>query len=247
MKRVLSVLFFLVVNCIGYSLNFKLYPTSFNLDINKTSVNEVTIINETLNPLRVTIYPEKDIEFGEDYNLNNNITIVPKNISLKPGGSQVVRFRIKPDATRKVGEFRSYLTFKEILPEIKTTATTNADGLMSNIQFITELSIPVSASGDSLVVDGSVKNVKLKYNGGNSILTATLTSKGNTAMRLNYDLEVIGKNIKRTGSIGSSKREGVSELKTPIELGKKLDGSKVKLIIKDQNGKEYYNNTLILQ
>ena len=64
MKRVLSVLFFLVVNCIGYSLNFKLYPTSFNLDINKTSVNEVTIINETLNRLRVTIFPEKDIEFG---------------------------------------------------------------------------------------------------------------------------------------------------------------------------------------
>ncbi len=245
MKKILSILF-LLVNCIGYALNFKVYPTSFNLDINKTSINEVTIINETLSPLRVTMYPEKDVEFGEDYNLNNNITIVPKNISLKPGASQVIRFRIKPDAVRKVGEYRSYLTFKETPPEIKTSATSKSQELTSNIQFITELSIPISASGDALIVDGSVKNVKLKYNNGHAVLATTLVSKGNTAMRLTYDLEVIGKNIKRNGSIGSSKREGTIDMKTAIELEKKLEGSKVKLIIKDQNGKEYFNNILSL-
>lgn len=245
MKKFLLILF-LTINCIGYSLNFKLYPTSFNLDINKTSINEVTIINETLNPLRVTIFPEKDVEFGEEFNLNNNITVVPKNISLKPGASQVIRFRIKPDAVRKTGEFRSYLTFKETPPEIKTSASKSSKNLTSNIQFITELSIPISASGDSLVVDGTVKNVKLKYNGNVALLTITITSKGNTAMRLNYDLEVIGKNIKKSGSIGSSKRNGTVDSSTAIELGKKLEGNKVKLIIKDQNGKEYYNNILSL-
>lgn len=245
MKKFLLILF-LTINCIGYSLNFKLYPTSFNLDINKTSINEVTIINETLNPLRVTIFPEKDVEFGEEFNLNNNITVVPKNISLKPGASQVIRFRIKPDAVRKTGEFRSYLTFKETPPEIKTSASKSSKDLTSNIQFITELSIPISASGDSLVVDGTVKNVKLKYNGNVALLTTTITSKGNTAMRLNYDLEVIGKNIKKSGSIGSSKRNGTVDSSTAIELGKKLEGNKVKLIIKDQNGKEYYNNILSL-
>lgn len=245
MKKFLLILF-LTINCIGYSLNFKLYPTSFNLDINKTSINEVTIINETLNPLRVTIFPEKDVEFGEEFNLNNNITVVPKNISLKPGASQVIRFRIKPDAVRKTGEFRSYLTFKETPPEIKTSASKSSKNLTSNIQFITELSIPISASGDSLVVDGTVKNVKLKYNGNVALLTTTITSKGNTAMRLNYDLEVIGKNIKKSGSIGSSKRNGTVDSSTAIELGKKLEGNKVKLIIKDQNGKEYYNNILSL-
>lgn len=245
MKKFLLILF-LTINCIGYSLNFKLYPTSFNLDINKTSINEVTIINETLNPLRVTIFPEKDVEFGEEFNLNNNITVVPKNISLKPGASQVIRFRIKPDAVRKTGEFRSYLTFKETPPEIKTSASKSSKDLTSNIQFITELSIPISASGDSLVVDGTVKNVKLKYNGNVALLTTTITSKGNTAMRLNYALEVIGKNIKKSGSIGSSKRNGTVDSSTAIELGKKLEGNKVKLIIKDQNGKEYYNNILSL-
>lgn len=245
MKKFLLILF-LTINCIGYSLNFKLYPTSFNLDINKTSINEVTIINETLNPLRVTIFPEKDVEFGEEFNLNNNVTVVPKNISLKPGASQVIRFRIKPDAVRKTGEFRSYLTFKETPPEIKTSASKSSKDLTSNIQFITELSIPISASGDSLVVDGTVKNVKLKYNGNVTLLTTTITSKGNTAMRLNYDLEVIGKNIKKSGSIGSSKRNGTVDSSTAIELGKKLEGNKVKLIIKDQNGKEYYNNILSL-
>lgn len=245
MKKFLLILF-LTINCIGYSLNFKLYPTSFNLDINKTSINEVTIINETLNPLRVTIFPEKDVEFGEEFNLNNNITVVPKNISLKPGASQVIRFRIKPDAVRKTGEFRSYLTFKETPPEIKTSASKSSKNLTSNIQFITELSIAISASGDSLVVDGTVKNVKLKYNGNVALLTTTITSKGNTAMRLNYDLEVIGKNIKKSGSIGSSKRNGTVDSSTAIELGKKLEGNKVKLIIKDQNGKEYYNNILSL-
>ena len=69
MKKILSILF-LLVNCIGYALNFKVYPTSFNLDINKTSINEVTIINETLSPLRVTMYPEKDVEFE---NLQRNL------------------------------------------------------------------------------------------------------------------------------------------------------------------------------
>lgn len=245
MKKNILILF-LLISCIGYALNFKLYPTNFNLDINKTSINEVTIINETLSPLRVTIYPEKDVEFGEEYNLNNNITIVPKNISLKPGASQIVRFRIKPDATRKSGEYRSYLTFKETPPEIKSSATNNSQELRSNIQFITEISIPISATGDSQVVDGTVKNVKLKYKENIANLSATLTSKGNTAMRLNYELEVIGKNIKKSGPMGSSKRNGTTELLTAIELEKKLEGSKVKLIIKDQNGKEYYNSILTM-
>lgn len=240
------IMIFLLINCIGYALNFKVYPTNFNLDINKTSINEVTIINETLNPLRVNIYPEADVDFGDSYNLNNNITIVPKNISLKPGSSQVIRFRIKPDNIRKIGEYRSYLTFKEILPEIKTSATNNSNELKSNIQFITELSIPISASGDSLIVDGDVKNVKLKYNGEQSLLTLNTISKGNTAMRLSYELEVIGKNIKKTGAIGSSKREGAIEISSIVELDKFLSGNKVRLIIKDQNGKEYFNNILTL-
>ena len=245
MKQKLFVIF-LLINCIGYALNFKVYPTNFNLDINKTSINEITIINETLNPLRVNIYPEEDIEFGSDYNLNENITIVPKNISLKPGGSQVIRFRIKPSNTRKVGEYRSYLTFKETPAEIKTSTTNNSSELKSNIQFITELSIPISASGDSLIVDGVVKNIKLKYNGAQTLLSLMAVSNGNTAMRLNYELEVIGKNIKRNGAIGSSKRNGATEISSIIDLDKSLSGSKVKLIIKDQNGKEYFNSILAL-
>ena len=49
------------------------------------------------------------------------------------------------------------------------------------------------------------------------------------------------------GSIAKDSKDAINGGQLKTELDKKLDGSKVKLIIKDQNGKEYYNNTLILQ
>ena len=63
---------------------------------------------------------------------------MPKNIFLKPGGTQLTRFRFKPDTNVKDGQYKSNLIFREIPSEIKTEAKTEekVDTLVSNIKFI---------------------------------------------------------------------------------------------------------------
>ena len=94
MKKFLFIILLLSFSVLSYSLNFSVAPTGFSVELDKTSTQEITIINNTAEPLRLAASFQSDSEFGEKYNLNSNLTIFPKIISLKPAGKQIVRFRI---------------------------------------------------------------------------------------------------------------------------------------------------------
>ncbi|MEF2601404.1 MAG: molecular chaperone, partial [Fusobacterium mortiferum] len=200
MKKIIGILFILITG-ISYSLSFTVYPTKFDVDYKKVGVYEVEIINNTLEPLRIEIFPEADKEFGEDYNVNKNITIVPKNIFLKPGGTQLARFRFKPDTNVKDGQYKSNLIFREIPSEIKTEAKTEekVDTLVSSIKFITEMAIPVYLTTDNIRLDGEVKNVEVIGKGKNLLIKCDTNSKGNSSIELLYSLEILDTKEKLTG------------------------------------------------
>lgn len=63
--------------------------TKFEVDLSKSSTQEMYIVNNTDSPLRVGIAPESDKKFR--YNLNSNIKVFPKVVSVKPAGKQIVR------------------------------------------------------------------------------------------------------------------------------------------------------------
>ena len=253
MKKYLICIIFSICYLISYALNFNVYPTRFEVDSKKITTDEMTVVNNTTEPLRVEIYPEGDKNFGEEYNLNSNIKLFPKAIAVKPGGRQTVRFRVKPDEKMKDGEYRSYIVFKEIPYDVKTTTKEVVENkekdskknISTGINFITEVGIPVFSIGENKIVKGEMSNFKYKYDGKNIEFSCNTNSTGNTAVIYKYSLKIDGEEEK-TGIIGYSKRSGEGKLEMSMELKEGLKGKRGRLRVYDQTDKEYYNQKIRL-
>lgn len=242
MKKLLFVILLLNISILSYSLNFSVAPTGFSVELNKPSTHEITIINNTSEPLRLNATFQADPAFGDKYNINENLTIFPKTISLKPAGKQMVRFRVKPDSKIQDGEYKSMLTLTEEPGEIKTIAdNTGNSGVSSNLKFITEISIGVYGYKGKLTHKGTLSDVKLAYNGNSMAITASSFSEGNTSLKFSYSLKVQGSDVESSGLLGISARDGNRDLGLSAQLGTNLKGKKAKLVITDQNGKVHYD------
>ena len=215
MKKLSFFIILLVLSTASYSLNFSVMPTGFVVDLDKVSTQEVYITNNTSAPLRLEAYFQSDSDFGENFNLNSNSVIFPKIIAIKPAAKQTIRFRTKPDANMKDGEYKSYLTFKEIPQEIKTIPgedSSNKTAMSTNLQMITEISISVFGQRGKQVSKGTLNNLKV----------------------LNSDVEL-------EGMLGMSAREGKKDINISIDPEINLKGKKIKFTVIDQDGKIYYD------
>ena len=222
MKKIFVFFMTFIIGINLYALNFSVAPTSFKVELKKPVTQEVYIINNTPAPLRIETHLEAADSF-ENFNLNNDITVFPKMISIKPGAKQTIRFRIKPNPEMKNGEYRSLLIFKEVPKEIKTVITDNQNnkGLSTELTFITEVAIGVSGIKGKPVIDGTVQDVKATYAG------KVLSLQCNTISE---------------GRFGTSARSGEKKLFTNIEIPE-LKAKKIKLILKNQDNKIIYTGT----
>lgn len=246
MKKFIILIQMIIVTILSYALNFTVYPTRFLVPVERVSTQELKIINNTEEPLRVEIYTEPDKDFGEKFNLDSNIKVFPNMISIKPGEAQIVRFRVKPEKKIQDGEYKSYLTFKEVPYEIKSEEEKENKKITSNLRFNTEISIPVtSIDTNTSRVLGKVENIVYNYNGAELNVKATVISEGNTALQIFYNLK-IDKIPDLKGKMGYSKREGVKNIEVGIILPKDLKGKSAELKIYDQTGKEYFNKKISL-
>ena len=241
MKKSFFLILFLFFSLNIYSLNFSVAPTGFRVNLNKISTNEIQITNNTSEPLRLETFPEINPQFSEKYNLNSNIVIFPKIIAMKPGAKQMVRFRIKPSPNMEEGEYKSYLSFKEIPGEIKTVGGAVSNNTSSQISMQTEISISIFGEKGTADIKGSLSSVSLSYTGNNLNISSLSSSEGNTSIKFFYSLEVLNSNLKSDGFFGMSARNGKKEISLIMEAPEKLKGKKAKLVITDQDGKVYYD------
>lgn len=233
---------FIILTTITNAISFTVYPTRFEIDSKSVGIYEAEVVNNTEEPLRVTMYTEEDDNFGKEHNINENIVVVPKNIALKPGASQTVRFRFKPDKNKTDGEYKSNIIFKEIPLDIKSVSKAeNNENMTSNIRFITEMAIPVYALGDNLIREGELKNIKINIQGSVMNIEAQTVSKGNSKIEFSYSIKEVNGSYKTDGILGYSLRNGESKISTSIPLEEKLKGKKLEIKIYDTQ-KEYYKN-----
>lgn len=244
MKKIIILMLFAIVGTVSFALNFSIYPTKFEVDLSKSSTQEMFIVNNTDLPLRVGIAPESDKNFGEEYNLNSNIKVFPKVVSIKPAGKQVVRFRVTPDKNLKNGEYKSYITFTEIPAEIKKTNEID-ENISSEVQMITAIMISVYGVGENAIIDGGIKNINTQFDSGILSISGNGYSNGNTSLK--FDYSITGKNINTEGRLGISPRNGSNNISTSVSLTEAKKGDKITLVIKDQTGKVYYNKTVTLK
>ncbi|MBR8700292.1 hypothetical protein IX317_000081 [Fusobacterium sp. DD29] len=239
MKKIVLILL-LIISTVSLSLDFSIYPTRFEFDLSKMNTEELFIVNNTTVPLRIEIFPEVDKNFGEEYNLNDNIKIFPKKVSVKPGGKQIVRFRVTPK--KEDGEFKSYITFKE--QEKKTTTSeSSSDAISSNIGILAEISIPVYGMGNNVNVSGEITKLNYFKRGNSLQMDATVVSKGNSALKLSYSLEDRATGKVYQGKLGNSSRTGESLVSAAVYLENKNMHSAL-LTIRDETGKVYYKKDI---
>lgn len=241
MKKIIFLMF-LMVSISVLALDYTVFPTRFNFNLNRMNTEEITIINNTLHPVRIQIFAEEDNRFSKEHNLNKNIKIFPKLVSIKPAGKQIVRFRVTPH--KEDGEFKSYITFKELERKNQKKSSENTQ-IISEVQMLAELSIPIYGMGNNIDIDGSVKNVTSKRNKDILSLKVWVESKGNASLKLFYTLKDKN-NIEYSGKLGNSVRTGNCVLNENIILDKRSIGSTGRLIIKDEFGKVYYKNIVNL-
>lgn len=241
MKKII-VGIFIILTTITNAISFTVYPTRFEIDSKSVGIYEAEVVNNTEEPLRVTMYTEEDDNFGKEHNINENIVVVPKNIALKPGASQTVRFRFKPDKNKIDGEYKSNIIFKEIPLDIKSVSKAeNNENMTSNVRFITEMAVPVYALGDNLIREGELKNIKINIQGSVMNIEAQTVSKGNSKIEFSYSIKEVNGSYKTDGILGYSLRNGESKISTSIPLEEKLKGKKLEIKIYDTQ-KEYYKN-----
>ena len=123
-------------------LNFSVSPTKFEVDLSKDGTYEAYLLNNTPNPLRIEVYTEVPKGYEEN-NLNKNIVIYPKKISIKPGGKKGLRFKVKGIKNIDKKTYKTLLVFRESLPNIKEKVETRNSRVNMDLSFITEIAIGV--------------------------------------------------------------------------------------------------------
>lgn len=244
MKKVIILINFLIISLVSYSLNFSVVPTRFEIELEKVTTNEVYIINNTTEPMRLEAYVESDRKFGEDYNLNEDIVIFPKKIFVKPGARQTVRFRVKPNSKYSNGEYKSYITFKEVPYDTKSEGKVVSKMSGANVSVLTEIGIPVYGYKGEQIVETNIEKLNIKRMKRDILVDILVESKGNSSLKLFYEIESAGLKENNKGRIGMSSREGKVKISAGIPIPEKLLNKKIKLIIKDQNNKVYYDKII---
>lgn len=142
MRKSIVVSIILFLAHLSYALNFSIAPTQFQVDLDKVETQEAYIINNTAQPLRIKVY----VDIAEGYeknNLNSNIVVFPKIVSIKPGGKQVIRFRVKPKDGMTAGKYKSLLVFRESPNELKEVDRSGEKGVTTEFKFLTEVAVGV--------------------------------------------------------------------------------------------------------
>lgn len=240
MKKIFFI--YLCLCNIIFALNFSVAPTGFNLDLKNNQTNEVYLINNTAKPLRIEIFTETPKSY-EKYNFDDKIVIFPKIISIKPGGKQTVRFKIKTNNIKEDGEYKSLLIFREKPSELKTEVVEKSTELSTSISFITELAIGVVGHIGKGNIDGSIKDVKVNYRDNYLDINAKVLSKGNTSMKIYYLIQDENGNEISSGKYGNSLRNGENILNNRINVGN-IKGKDIKLILFNQKEKIIFQKNL---
>ncbi|MBG1263759.1 fimbria/pilus periplasmic chaperone [Nostoc commune] len=109
------------------AINIGVSPPRFNIDMNsnKTRSHAVRVLNLDSQPVELKVYAQSWIMNQEnklqvippkEQSLEQWIVFTPSKFTIPPGGSQTVRFAIRPRVKPQSGEHRAILFFEEIPP-----------------------------------------------------------------------------------------------------------------------------------
>lgn len=248
LKKLYISIIFCLFSMIVQGFNFSVAPTRFEVNLDKIVTNEITLLNNTTKPMRIESFMETAPGY-EKSDLNESIKLYPKLVSIKPGGKQVVRFRIKPESNMKDGEYKSYVVFKEVALKEKSKGELKKVG--AQIKMLTELGISVYGYYGNIIKDVKVGNLVVNYNKKNSSLSVKMDSdsKGNSSELFQTKVELLNEKGMAIDTIisdfGRSNKLGKKKIESLIKLSK-LNTKKIRVTILNSNKKIVAQKSIIL-
>lgn len=239
LKKKLGFLMFLLLGTLAWGFNFSVAPTRFEVALDKVNTNEIILVNNTAEPMRLESFLEVPKGY-EKHNLNESIKLYPKMISIKPGGKQIVRFRVKPEGKLETGEYKSYVVFKEI--PLKDKSIEQDGAVSAQIKMITEVGISIYGYHGDIKRETEITDIKFVPNFQNSTLkiVADANAKGNSSEIVRQKIEVLSSNGAVVNTVesqfGRTERSGKLQLENTMRVDS-LKGKKVRATLYDSNGK----------
>ncbi|MDP0489020.1 MAG: molecular chaperone [Fusobacterium sp. JB021] len=245
MKKMIMLFAGMLMSIQLLAFNFSVAPTRFEVSLDKIATNEVILMNNTAEPMRVSTFLEAPEGYGK-YNLNKNIKLYPKMVSIKPGGRQIVRFRVKPSPNMEPGEYKSYIVFKEKEGEIKKVETNieESTGIGVQLKMLAEIGISIYGTYGEQIVKGSLSNFTVKLaDEDNVIMGCDLVSKGNASLKLSRKLEILN-NAGKVEKVydtefGRSARNGKNRIDNSMTVDN-IKGKTIRVTITDQLNRILY-------
>lgn len=110
------ILIFLILIKMSYSsnFNFSVAPTKIEIDLKKDTVEEIYLINNTDEELKLLAYFETPLEY-ENAKLEKYSEVFPKLVVIPPRGEKIVKiaYKFSKDIDLEK-EYKSYIIFKEL-------------------------------------------------------------------------------------------------------------------------------------
>lgn len=192
-KLIKKLAFYLLTTHLALGAAF--VPQVFFVDLERTTTEELTVMNQTNTPIRysVSIVPEEG-DAWTGYELNPEwVRFYPRVVSVSPNSRGVVRFRINVPSNLADGEYRGNILLEEMItrPENTTDANNSSaePSMAMGIQNDFMLAI-YSHKGDKEYI-AKINNPTKISSGENSLFTMNLENTGNATLRPKVEISYL--------------------------------------------------------
>ena len=233
MKKLMSIVFiFLMVTVSSFAFfRTSVAPGIFEMNLDRSATEEIILVNNSNEPIRVKIYPGKDENIKDEEYLGEWLRIYPRTMTLEGNSERRIKFSIRAPKDKPNGEYRGLIYIEE-LPEV-------VEG-QSTLTLAGRHGLTVYGTKGKVEYDIVVSNVKVVDN------ELTMNIKNNSLrpeIKVNY-LSAKGKKLgemeEKTGRI---LKDRVAAVK--VEL-KDLKGEAVEVNVAGK-GKILYSETVKLK
>lgn len=236
MKKLMSIVFmFLIVTVSSFAFfRTSVAPGIFEMNLDRSATEEIILVNNSNEPIRVKVYPGKDENIKDEEYLGDWLRIYPRTMTLEGNSERRIKFSVRAPKEKPDGEYRGLIYIEE-LPEV-------VEG-QSTLTLAGRHGLTVYGTKGKVEYDIAVSNVKIV----NNVLTMNIKNNGKYSLRPEIKINYLSAKGKKIGEMeektGRILKGNTSSIK--IEL-KDLKGENAEINV-DGKGKLLYSETVKLK
>ena len=167
MKKLMSVAFvFLIVTVSSFAFfRTSVAPGIFEMNLDRSATEEIILVNNSNEPIRVKIYPGKDESIKDEEYLGDWLRIYPRTMTLEGNSERRIKFSIRAPKDKEDGEYRGIIYIEELPEVVEGQSTLTLAGRHGLTVYGTKGKIEYDVSVSDLKITNNELTMKIKNNG----------------------------------------------------------------------------------